>query len=221
MVVKGVEMYKGLIFDFDYTLGDSTKGIVKCVNYALRRLGMNEKSDEEIRKTIGLTLIETYKVLSGRDDNEEAEQFRKYFICKADEVMVADTELYSNVKNIMTELRNSGYKLGIVTTKFRYRIEGILGKFDADNMVDLIVGGDDVKVEKPNPEGLIYAIETLGLEGSQILYVGDSIVDAKTACNAGVDFAAVLTGTTTREEFEHFPHVFIGQDIMDIYGLFK
>ena len=32
-------MFKAIIFDFDYTLGDSTKGIVLSINYALERLG--------------------------------------------------------------------------------------------------------------------------------------------------------------------------------------
>ena len=46
--------YRGLIFDFDYTLGDSTDGIVMCVNTALERLGYARAKREAVQKTIGL-----------------------------------------------------------------------------------------------------------------------------------------------------------------------
>ncbi|MGN0435905.1 MAG: HAD family hydrolase [Wujia sp.] len=214
-------MIKGIIFDFDYTLGDSTKGIVKCANYALNNLGLEERTEAEISKTIGLTLVDTFKTLTGRENDDEATLFRQYFVQKADEVMVNDTVLYPGVKEILSKLGEEGYQLGIVTTKFRYRIEGILEKFDATNLIDLIVGGDDVKVEKPSPEGLLWAIDRLGLDKAEVLYVGDSLVDARTAANAGVSFAAVLTGTTTEEDFEGYPHVYIGKALEDVYNYIR
>ena len=103
-----------------------------------------------------------------------------------------------------------------MTTKFHYRIEQILAKFDAHDLIDLIVGAEDVKIEKPNPEGLLWAVEHLGAEKSNVLYVGDSVVDARTAQNAKVDFAGVLTGTTTREEFEEYPNLCIVDNISQI-----
>lgn len=209
-------MKKAIIFDFDYTLGDSTNGIALSVNYALEQLGYAHKNIEDIKKTIGLSLKETYFVLTVNDNLAEAEQFAKLFKEKADEVMVENTELYEGVKELLQQLRAKGYKTAIVTTKFHYRIEQILSKFEANDLVDLIVGAEDVKVEKPNPEGLLWAIEHLKLEKEEVLYVGDSLVDARTAENAGVDFAAVLTGTTTVEEFEKYSHVFIGENISDI-----
>ena len=74
----------------------------------------------------------------------------------------------------------------------------------------------DVKVEKPIPEGLLWAIDALKAAKEDVLYVGDSIVDAKTAQNADVDFAAVLTGTTEREAFLEYPHVEIADNVTKI-----
>ena len=70
-------MKKAIIFDFDYTLGDSTKGIITCTDYALLKLGEEKKSTEEIKKTIGINLNDTYKILSGKDDDDKAELFKK------------------------------------------------------------------------------------------------------------------------------------------------
>lgn len=211
-------MLKAIIFDFDYTLGDATNGIALSINYALEQLGYTTRNVADIKKTIGLSLKETYTALTSKENQDEAEQFAKLFKQKADQVMVANTELYPGVKAVLQNLREKGYKTAIVTTKFHYRIEQILSKFDATELIDMIVGAEDVKIEKPNPEGLLWAIEHLGLEKDEVLYVGDSLVDAKTAENAQVDFAAVLTGTTTRREFERHANVFIGTDLEAVRG---
>ena len=156
-------------------------------------------------------------MLTGRTDEQEAARFTALFKEKADEIMVDCTQLYPGVPEVLQKLKRDGYRVGIVTTKYRYRIEDILKRFNGTEWIDLIVGGDNVKVEKPDPEGLLWAIDKLGVEKDEILYVGDSLVDAKTAANAGVRFAAVLTGTTTREAFAGYDPVMIAENVVEVY----
>ena len=210
-------MLKAIIFDFDYTLGDSSNGIALSINYALEQLGYPTRSLAEIKKTIGLSLKETYFELTSNSDVKEAEQFSVLFKEKADQVMVDNTRLYDGVKEVLYSLKAKGYKTAIVTTKFHYRIEQILNKFDTENLIDVIVGAENVKVEKPSPEGLLWAIEQLSMNAEEVLYVGDSIVDAKTAANANVAFAATLTGATDKEAFNCHDNVYIGNNITEIY----
>lgn len=210
-------MYKAIIFDFDYTLGDATRGIVLSVNYALEQMNQEIKTTETIRKTIGLSLKETYMVLTGRKNDEEAEDFAKYFKQKADEVMVLNTDLLPPVKEVLAKLKEQNIRTGIVTTKFHYRIDRILEKFHMNTTMDIIVGAEDVKLEKPDPEGLLLAVKQLNITRRDVLYVGDSLVDAKTAENAGIDFAGVLTGTTDRSEFETYNPVYIAKDLAELY----
>jgi len=206
-------MYRAVIFDFDYTLGDSTDGIVLSVNHALDKLGCAKAPTQEIRKTIGLSLKNTYKALTKDEDEGKAALFAEYFVEKADEVMTDHSVLYPPVEDVIASLRERGIKTGIVTTKFHYRIDGILNKFGMNHAFDLVVGSDDVKIEKPDPEGLLWAISHLGVDKKEVLYIGDSIVDAETAGRAGVDFAGVLTGTTQRDAFETYECVGIIGDL--------
>lgn len=210
-------MKKAVIFDFDYTLGDSTEGIVLSANYAFEKLGYEAKETERIQRTIGLPLKETFMQLEYSSNESEAEEFATYFKQKADDVMVAHTRLYKGVEDSLKKLREQGYKVGIVTTKYRYRIEAIFSKYEALDLLDFIVGGDNVKIEKPDPEGLLWAVEHLGVEKEEVLYVGDSIVDAKTAQNAGIAFIGVLTGTTGKEDFAIYPYEKLCKDIRDVY----
>ena len=62
---------------------------------------------------------------------------------------------------------------------------------------------------KPSPEGIEQAIARLGMEKDDVLYTGDSYIDAETARNAGVDFLAITTGTTSAETFARYPHIAI------------
>jgi len=45
--------YKAVFFDFDYTLADSSKAVIECINYALQKMGYPESSPESICRTIG------------------------------------------------------------------------------------------------------------------------------------------------------------------------
>ncbi len=205
--------YQAVIFDFDYTLGDSTEGIVASVTYGLQKLGHNFVSREAICKTIGFSLKEIYCSLTGKESEEETEKFEKYFREKADQVMVANTNLFSDTIHVLHKLKAQKVKIGIVTTKYHYRMDAILEKCQATSYIDNIIGVEDVKVPKPNPEGVLKLLASWNLHQNQVLYVGDSIVDAKTAEAAGVDFAGVTTGTTSREELEGYPHIGVYQNL--------
>ncbi len=183
-----------VIFDFDLTLADSTGAVVDCVNYALVRLGLPPADPPLIRRTIGLTLPQTLRTLAGASDPARESEFARRFVERADEVMVARTEIYENVPAMLEELRRRAVRIAIVSTKFRYRIEAILAKAAIGGAVDVIVGGEDVRHHKPHPEGLLHAMARLDVPASRVVYVGDHAIDAEAANRAGVPFIAVQTG---------------------------
>lgn len=208
--------YKAILFDFDYTLADSSKGACECVQYALESMGYKPASNEKVCKTIGLSLADTFKALTGNCCLSDSNTFKEYFVEKADQVMADNTILFYDVKNLIIFIKNKGLKCGIVSTKYRYRIENILARNGLDEQFDIIIGGEDVCSQKPDPEGLLKAIETLVLKKSDCLYVGDSTIDARTAKNARVDFIAVLTGTTSRDEFADFNAIHVISNLKEM-----
>ena len=122
--------YRAVLFDFDYTLGDSTKGIVLSANAALQRMGLEAQSEEAIRRTVGLSLRDTYRALTGDENPQAADSFAAFFREKADQVMAESAVLYPSVPPLLKALRSQGLRTGVVTTKFRYRILQILGEID-------------------------------------------------------------------------------------------
>ena len=61
-------LYNVYLFDFDYTLADSSQGIVTCFRHVLNRYGYWNVDDFAIKRTIGKTLIESFSILSGITD---------------------------------------------------------------------------------------------------------------------------------------------------------
>jgi phosphoglycolate phosphatase len=196
--------FLAILFDFDYTLADSSQGVVKCVNGALGDLGLPPAAPEAICKTIGLSLPETFLKLMGQEYLHQSQDFAQYFRQHADEVMADLTFMYPSVAPVARLLKRHGKRLGIVSTKFRYRIEAILQRENLRDLFDVIVGGEDVAHHKPNPEGLQRALADLQCSPEQALYVGDSVVDAETAKRAQTSFVAVLSGVTLQMAFKDY-----------------
>ena len=130
--------------------------------------------------------------------------------------MNANTRLYPDALSTLRWLKSRGIRVGILSTKYRRRIVDFFRDKDVSGLIDLIIGGEDVARAKPHPEGLFKAMQCLNVEPSDVLYVGDSVVDARTAENAGVDFAGVLTGTTLRSELAVYPHVFLMSSLSEL-----
>jgi phosphoglycolate phosphatase len=197
--------YDFLLLDFDFTLADSSRGVVKCVNYALSALGLAPADPQSISKTIGYSLPETLTQLSGEQDDALRRKFAGLFVKRADQVMADLTTVYDYVPQAVARLKQKGLTLAIVSTKYRYRIEEILTRDGLLGFFTTIVGGEDVKLHKPDPAGLSLAMRQLAASPGKTLYAGDSLVDAEAAKRCGVDFAAVLSGTTAKEEFSALP----------------
>lgn len=209
--------YSTYIFDFDYTLGDATKGIVESINFALKRMNLSVYEKDDIRKTIGMALPDAFSYLTGINDENLKSQFVKLFTERADQVMIENTELFVDTIEILAYLKSKRKIIGIVTNKYHYRIDEILEKFKIARHIDIVIGGDDVKKGKPDPEPLFMAIEKLNAKREDVVFIGDSaIIDAKAAQNAGIDFVAITTGTTSKNEFMQFPNIAVLNSLSEL-----
>ncbi len=167
--------YDAVLFDFDYTLADATGGIVESVNYALAGLSYPLAGEPAIRRTVGLSLADTLFTLTGVQDGESVARFQALFRERADEVMNEKTELMPDAIAALSALRRNGVRVGIVTSKYHYRIDQALAKFGAAHLVSVIVGHEDVKEPKPSPEGIFMALGVAGLEPMRRTSPDDSL----------------------------------------------
>ncbi len=114
-------------------------------------------------------------------------------------------EFAENRLRELAALQRAGLGLGVVSTKFRYRIEQILVREGLRGRFGCVIGGEDVTRHKPDPEALERALDALRVARGQVVYVGDSLVDAEASERASIRFVAVLSGVTPREAFAAHP----------------
>jgi phosphoglycolate phosphatase len=196
--------FSSVIFDFDYTLADSSAGEVECVNYALRAMNLPPAANSDIHAMIGVSLPETFRRLTRDVSRTGTDEFVELFIKRADAVMLDYITLFDSVRPAVKQLITGGLTLGIVSTKYRRRIEAFLQREQLTQVFKVIVGGEDVSAHKPDPTGLLMALEKLGHSAAQTVYVGDSVVDAETAKRANAAFVAVLSGVTAKDAFRDY-----------------
>lgn len=213
--------YEGVFFDFDYTLGDSTGPITVGYQRGFAAMGWPEPTQDQVRPTIGMTLMDGYTLLTGDGDPARRQEFYQRFQQAVGEragadhqrIMVEGTRLLPGARELLDELKGRGTRVAIVSTKLGQTIRRIFAHQGLEDRLDPILGGEDVGRAKPDPEGLNRAMERLGLERAQVLFCGDTVIDAGAAQNAGVDFCAVLNGTTPAEAFEAYPCIHIASDL--------
>lgn len=199
--------YKIYLFDFDYTLANSEVGIVKCFKLLMQQEHYSIPSDEEIKRTIGMPMIEAIRVLFKEDDDALLHELRDKYTVFADKFMTENTKLYPQTIPALKKIKEAGAKTAIISSKTRRRIMQTLTRDKIIDLVEFVIGSEDVKSHKPSPEGILMAIERFKVAKSDVLYIGDNVIDGGAAQNAGVDFAAVLTGNNVREDFVKMPYV--------------
>ena len=205
--------FHAVVFDFDYTLADSSQGAVECINFALAEMGLAQVSEEAACRTIGLSLHETFLTLGEHHEPQRCDEFHQLFVQRAEQVMSRLTVLYESVPAMVETLREGGLRLAIVSTKYRRRISEVLRRESLLHGFEVVIGGEDVEQHKPHPQGLFEAIEKLGCSPASIVYVGDSVVDAELAKRAGVPLIVVLSGVTPKTHFENYQPLAVLEDV--------
>lgn len=208
--------YRAVCFDFDYTLGDSTDSIVAGFQYGLTQLGWPAPDREAVRATIGYLLEDAYTMLTGDTSLENRSKFRPLFLSVAKERQRRETILFPGAVELLHGLKARGVKTAIVSTKRGDTISYIMERYGVLSNLEFVIGSEHVNLPKPDPQGLLMSMDRLGICPDELLFCGDTILDAGAAQNAGCDFCAVLNGITSAEGFAGFSPTHIAPDLPDL-----
>ena len=208
--------YRAVCFDFVYTLGDSTDSIVAGFQHAFPILGWPAPDRETVRGTIGYLLEDSYTMLTGDESAEHRARFRALFLEVAQERQRTETVLFPGAADLLRGLKARGVPAAIVSTKRGDTIQYIMERYKLMDQLEFVIGSEDVHAPKPDPQGLNMALERMGLSPKELLFCGDTVLDAGAAKNAGCPFCAVLNGTTPAEDFADFRPVHIAPDLFEL-----
>jgi pyrophosphatase PpaX len=126
----------------------------------------------------------------------------------------------AGLDRLLVRLKDEGRRLGIVTAKRRATVELAFRVLPIEHLFETVVGGDETKAHKPDPEPLLLAAERLNVDPKDCAYVGDSPFDIRAAKAAGM-FAVAVTwgGIHDREKLEAEQPDAIVDTAEDLYGV--
>ena len=187
-----------LIFDLDGTLIDSSAGVVEATNYGLESIGENKRTPDEIKKFIGYPLDEMFHTFSKGSYDKFWENFQK----KGLEVIAAYSRPLDGADDVLRELHQRGYIMGIATTKIRVHINRILDRFRWRNLFDGFIGADDVTSVKPHPEALLKLQRKIGGNHNNTLVIGDTENDVYAAHAADIPVIGLISSFGDNERLQ-------------------
>lgn len=188
------EKNSAILFDLDGTLLNSGLTFHKIVNQLKKEINQEEVPFEKVRKysSRGASLI--LKNSFPEADEAQLEDLKKSFLERYFEFMLDDICLYDGVIELIDFLANESIPWGIVTNKSEKYTRPIIEKLKWHELTNAVICPENVSKAKPDPEGIIKALNLLNASNSESYYVGDHKRDIETGKNANVKTIACTYG---------------------------
>lgn len=191
--------YQTLIFDLDGTISDPFVGISRSINYALESLDYQPVDPECVRPLIGPPLTEIFEHLLGQVPEPQmldlVDRYRERYAT----IGYAENEIYDDIPDTIARLAESGFRMGICTSKradYARRIVEMFGLAPYFSFVD----GGGIGVQKRHQ---IEAMIADGLAANTAVMIGDRAVDILAGKSNDMAAAGVLWGFGERAELEN------------------
>lgn len=213
--------YKYVLFDMDGTVLDTLTDLTNAVNHSLRHFNLPERSMKEIRAFLGdgaRQLIE--RSVPALCPAELFEQVLAFYNTWYGEHCLIETAPYPGTLELMEKLRAQGCRLAIVSNKPHSAVADLAESFFA-GLLEAAIGERPALRRKPEPDLVLLAMDGMGAEKEQCLYVGDSEPDILTARNVGIDCASVTWGFRDREQLIACGAQYIVNSMDELYSLIK
>jgi pyrophosphatase PpaX len=179
-----------VLFDLDGTVIDSGAMILASMRHAVREVLGVEVPDEQLMAAVGGPGLEAQmQALSPDRVDELVTVYRAHNEPLHDELVCC-----TGMDEVLVQLKDEGRRLGIVTAKRRQTVELAFARIPIEHLFETVVGGDETKKHKPDPEPLLLALERLGAAPDDAVYVGDAPFDVKAAKAAGLYSVGVSWG---------------------------
>ena len=195
-------MYKACIFDLDGTLTDTLESLTYSVNATLKELELGQITDEQCKAFVGngaRRLIERSLQAAGDEYAERIEEAMEVYGRIFKEFCTYHVIPYAGIVEMLKELKMQNVRLGVLSNKPHLQTQDVVATFFEEELFTAIYGQQEHVPRKPDPTALYMIMEKWGITKEECIYIGDSEVDMKTGCAAGVTTIGVSWGFRTRE----------------------
>lgn len=209
-------MYKNILFDLDGTITDSKEGIINAFEYALKNFNIEVTNRDDLEPFIGPPLAETF-IKHYKFTEEQAEEaiakYREFY----KETGVFQCKLYPRIKELIKDLKKSGKRVLLATSKPEVFAKQILEMNGIKDDFYFISGATLDNTRNAKEKVIKYAIDNIeGVKLEECIMVGDRKYDIEGAKINNIKSIGVTYGFGTQEELENYGADYIAQNAEEI-----
>jgi HAD superfamily hydrolase (TIGR01549 family) len=185
---------RGVIFDLDGTLGNTLPLCIATFRQAIEPLAARTLTDAEIIATFGPSEEGTIRALAPNHFEAGVSDYLRHYealhhICP---------EPFPKIIDLLTDLKDRGVRLGLVTGKGPKSAWISLHRFGMADIFELVEAGDPDGPRKV--EGIRHILAQWQMEPSEVVYIGDAPSDVTAARTAGIGVVGAAWAETTEQE---------------------
>ena len=194
--------YDFVLFDFDGTIADTGRGIMRCALIALNFYGYDEPDRERLKAFVGPPLVDSF--LTYGADLETArkmvDKYREHYSAGG----MFESDLYEGAQDMLRALHASGCKMAIASSKPGKYVAAILEKLGIAEYFSFISAPEIGHVNPTKQELIDAAVSALGADKAKTVMVGDRLFDIEGAKLSGVASIGAVYGFGCEEEMKKY-----------------
>jgi phosphoglycolate phosphatase len=215
-----------ILIDLDGTLVDSVPDLAFCVDAMMVRLGRPSHGEAAVRNWVGNgveRLVRRALVGQLHGEPEAADFNRAYplFLELYRDNTSQRSRLYPGIREGLDWLKGNRYRLGCVTNKAAQFTEPLLRDLGVRDDFEIVISGDTLPRNKPDPMPLLHAAAHFGVEPAEALMIGDSVSDVKAARAAGFRIFCMSYGYNHGQDIRDFHPDAVMDSLIEVQGLLE
>ena len=209
---------KLIIFDLDGTLIDTLSDIEHIFNYVLIKNGLEKKSKNFYKKNIGNGLENLLRKCIPDNFMGDFDLLSKSVRDRYKSQLNTKTEIYDGIILVLEYLKNNQVNMAVISNKLHsLAVKSVNTYFNSYEMK--VIGAEGGFPRKPIPDSTFHILQHFNCSSSDALFIGDSIIDIKTAQNANISSVGVLWGNGMEEDFKKQKSDFILEKPQDLLSI--
>ena len=218
----------------DGTLLNTICDLAVSGNYVLAQHGLPTYTEDEYKLIVGNGIPKmVQRMLTGTNSHMTAEAENEAFSKVSKELFQTvynefveyydvhsedHSGPYAGLPELLCRMHEAGIKMAVISNKADDVVKATVQKYFG-SIFTFIAGAREGVPNKPDPTSALEAVQALGVDKEEILYVGDSSVDMITAAGAGVTSCGVLWGFRSKQELQRAGAVHFAADAVELEKL--
>lgn len=191
--------FKAVLFDLDGTITDSNPFSIQLMSEMAEKLTGYRPLPDEMAHRFGppdLVVIEKFM------GESYSEKVAEYYLSQLRAKVLQNVIPMPGIYEMLCSLKAAKIPTGLYSARSLVAAEVVLEELGLKSFFEYRLGGDSFPGEKykPDPEGILVALQHYGIAPEEMLYVGDSKSDIKAAKAAGVHFALAMWAPSAKRE---------------------